>query len=79
MFFARGAEDDVVAAFNADDMTRALSEKGVRVENHLYPGIGHAGLVLALSRPFRWRAPVLADSIAFIDQVLMRPHITALR
>jgi acetyl esterase/lipase len=79
MFFARGAEDDVVAAFNADDMTRALSEKGVRVENHLYPGIGHAGLVLALSRPFRWRAPVLADSIAFIDRVLKRPDIMARR
>jgi hypothetical protein len=56
-----------------------LSEKGVRVENHLYLGIGHAGLVLALSRPFRWRAPVLADSIAFIDQVLKRPHIMARR
>ena len=55
MFFARGAEDDVVAGFNAEDMTRALSEKGVLVENRLYPGLGHAGLVLALSRPFRWR------------------------
>jgi acetyl esterase/lipase len=79
MFFARGGEDDVVAAFNAEDMTRALSEKGVLVENRLYPDLGHAGLVLALSRPFRWRAPVLADSIAFIDQVLKRPPVMALR
>jgi acetyl esterase/lipase len=79
MFFARGAEDDVVAGFNAEDMSHALSEKGVLVENRLYPGVGHAGLILALSRPFRWRAPVLADSIAFIDKVLKRPNITALR
>jgi acetyl esterase/lipase len=79
MFFARGGEDDVVAGFNAEDMTRALSAKGVLVENRLYPDLGHVGLVLALSRPFRWRAPVLADSVAFIDQVLKRPHVTALR
>jgi acetyl esterase/lipase len=75
MFFARGAEDDVVAAFNADDMTRALGEQGVLAENRLYPGLGHAGLVLALARPFRWRAPVLTDSVAFIDKVLAKaPH-----
>jgi acetyl esterase/lipase len=70
MFFARGVEDDVVAEFNANDMASALREKGVRVENRLYPRVGHIGLILALSRPFRWRAPVLADSIAFIDQTL---------
>ena len=28
MFFARGAEDDVVAGFNADDMTARLERKG---------------------------------------------------
>jgi acetyl esterase/lipase len=73
MFFARGAEDDTVADFNAEDMAKALRDQGVRVENRLYPGVGHIGLILALSRPFRWRAPVLADSIHFIDQVLKRP------
>jgi acetyl esterase/lipase len=74
MFFARGAQDDVVAAFNADDMTEALREKGVRVENRLYPGVGHPGLALALSRPFRKRAPVLADCLAFLDRILAAPR-----
>jgi len=72
MFFSRGANDQVVAAFNADDLARALREKGVFVENKLYPGLGHVGLVLTFSRPFRWRAPVLDDSIAFIEQALER-------
>jgi acetyl esterase/lipase len=79
MFLSRGADDDVVAAYNADDLTAALRERGVPVENRLYPGLGHVGVLLAFSRPFRWRAPVLADSVAFIDGVLRRPGITALR
>jgi acetyl esterase/lipase len=73
MFFARGAEDDVVAGFNAEDMAKALRDRGVEVENRLYPRVGHIGLILALSRPFRWRAPVLADSIAFIERILKPP------
>ena len=32
-------------------------------------GIGHTGLVLAISRPFRWRAPVLEEIEAFIRSV----------
>ena len=38
MFFSRGANDQVVAAFNADDLASALRAKGVFVENKLYPG-----------------------------------------
>lgn len=79
MFLSRGGDDDVVAAFNADDLAGALRERGVPVENRLYPGLGHVGVLLAFSRPFRGRAPVLADSVAFIDSVLKRPGITALR
>jgi acetyl esterase/lipase len=73
MLFSRGAKDNVVAGFNADDMARALSDNGVFVENKLYPGLGHVGLVLTLSRPFRWRAPVLDDAIAFIERALKAP------
>ncbi len=79
MFLARGADDDVVAPYNADELEAALRTRGVPVEKILYPGIGHIALVLAISRPFRWRAPVLDDSIAFIEGVLKRPGITALR
>jgi hypothetical protein len=32
----------------------------------LYPGIGHIGILLALSKPFRGKAPVLADASDFL-------------
>ncbi|WP_294535122.1 alpha/beta hydrolase [uncultured Rhodoblastus sp.] len=73
MLLARGDKDGVVADFNADDMAKALEENGVFVENRIYPGLGHVGLVLTLSRPFRWRAPVLDDAIAFIETALKAP------
>jgi acetyl esterase/lipase len=79
MFFSRGDKDDVVGAFNADDLAGALRDNGVVVENKIYPGLGHVGLVLTLSRPFRWRAPLLEDAIAFIERALDGPKITALR
>ena len=77
MFFSRGANDQVVVGFNADDLALALRDKGVIVENRLYPDLGHVGLVLTLSRPFRWRAPLLEDSIAFIEQALNPSKVTA--
>jgi acetyl esterase/lipase len=73
MLLSRGARDKVVAGFNADDMARALSDNGVFVENKLYPGLGHVGVVLTLARPFRWRAPVLDDAVAFIERALTAP------
>ncbi len=79
MFLSRGGDDDVVAAFNADDFAKALREKGVPVENRLYPGLGHVGVVLAFSKPFRGRAPVLADSVAFIHRVLAKTETAARR
>jgi acetyl esterase/lipase len=77
MLLSRGDKDGVVAGFNADDMAQALKENGVFVENRIYPGLGHVGLVLTLSRPFRWRAPVLDDAIAFIEKALGGKPLTA--
>ena len=79
MFLARGDDDDVIAPYNADELSTALRARGVPVENRLYPGIGHVALVLAISRPFRWRAAVLDDSVGFLEGVLKRPGATALR
>jgi hypothetical protein len=35
----------------------------------LYPKVGHVGIVTALARPFRGRAPVLQDVVAFAREV----------
>ena len=43
-----------------------LKAAGVPVEEREYPGIGHAGMITAFARPFRDRAPALADAARFI-------------
>lgn len=62
-----GSDDDTVRLFNTRELAAALQAKGNVVRTAEYDGIGHVGLVLAMSRPLRWRAPVLADILAFID------------
>ena len=38
----------------------------------LYPGMGHTGIVMALSAPFRSRGPVLDDATDFLRGVTGR-------
>jgi acetyl esterase/lipase len=61
MLLLTGVEDDLVLLRNAECLARALGEAGNTVERRSYPGLGHAGTLVALARPFRRRAPVLDD------------------
>ncbi|WP_125461697.1 MULTISPECIES: alpha/beta hydrolase [Rhodomicrobium] len=61
-----GLDDDTVELYNLRDMVEALRAKGADVESVEFPRIGHFGIVLAIARPFRWRAPVLDKTVAFI-------------
>ena len=65
-----GTADTVVKPRNTAALAAALKAKGARVETVEYPGVGHVGLVLALSKPFRGKAPALKDSVAFLDKNL---------
>lgn len=65
-FLATGADDTTVAPRHTRDLAARLQAAGVPVETRVYPGVGHVGLVLALSSPFRGRAPVLSDVSAFL-------------
>lgn len=68
MLLATGDADTSVYPRN----TRALAEKlrasGNEVEEIYYPGIGHIGIILSLSRPFRYKAPLLDDMAKFIQK-----------
>ena len=66
VFLATGADDTVVYPRNATGLAGKLRAAGRPAELHVYPGIGHAGLLTALSPPFRARAPVLDDVARFI-------------
>lgn len=65
-----GDADDVVQPRNSASLAAALKAKGAAVETRVYPGVGHVGLVLALSKPFRGKAPALNDAVVFLDKVL---------
>jgi dipeptidyl aminopeptidase/acylaminoacyl peptidase len=65
-FLANGAVDTLVGVKNTVNLAAALRKAGVDVESHIYPGVDHAKMVLALSRPFRGAAPVLSEMTAFL-------------
>lgn len=58
--------DTVVRPRNAINLTARLKELGAPVDIKNYPGLSHEEVVMALSTPFRGKAPVLADSLTFL-------------
>lgn len=63
-----GADDSTVYPRNAERLAAALQAVGAGGEYTIYPGIGHIGILLALSKPFRGKAPVLSDTAAFFHR-----------
>lgn len=61
-----GGSDTTVELYNTDDLATALAAAGGRVRRHVYPSLGHVGLVTALAWPLRWRADVLGEVAAFV-------------
>jgi acetyl esterase/lipase len=66
VFLATGDKDTTVYPRNTRKLAAALRTAGARVEERHYPGLDHAGTVLALSRPFRGKSTLLADMSAFL-------------
>lgn len=64
-----GADDTVVRPRNSQALAAKLRAGGVAVTLRSYPKVGHVGLLLALARPLRGRAPVLQDAADFIHAV----------
>jgi acetyl esterase/lipase len=51
---------------NSVNLERALKAAGNAVTVRLYPALGHPDTVLALSAPFRAKAPILDEVAAFL-------------
>lgn len=60
-----GAEDRTVFPRNSRRLADRLAASGVQATAKFYPRTGHVGIVTALARPFRSKAPVLEDVLAF--------------
>ena len=66
MLLATGDGDGTVYPRNTRNLGRRLSDLGAPVQTIEYAGLGHAGIVIALSLLFRGTAPVLADVTRFL-------------
>lgn len=64
-----GLADDLVNLKNTRELAAALTAVGTRVETAEYENIGHIGLVLTLSKFFRWRAPTLESMVEFAEGI----------
>lgn len=62
--------DTVVRPRNARNLALALRRLGAPVAYRNYRGLTHENVAMALSRPFRDKAPVLDDSVAFLRKAL---------
>lgn len=70
LFLAHGTADRVVLPRNSRHLAERLDKAGATVTLKLYPGASHTDLVVALSRPFRRKSSVLADSTGFLREQL---------
>jgi len=69
MLLLHGLDDTTVYPRNTEALAEALGDAGAAVEARLYPGLAHTGIVLALARGFRGKAPVLEAALAFARRV----------
>ncbi|MBA3896605.1 MAG: alpha/beta hydrolase [Sphingomonadaceae bacterium] len=75
MLLVTGTKDTTVRPKNAINLARALKALGAPVVLRNYEGLDHEDVAMALSKPFRSKGSVLADSVAFIDAALAR-HVS---
>ena len=69
-FLAHGTRDTTVRPRNTERLAAKLRSAGVTVDEHLYEGLDHKDVVLALTRTFRAKAPVRTDLARFLHDRL---------
>jgi acetyl esterase/lipase len=68
MLLLQGEDDDEVEPSNAISMAEKARAAGSSAELKLYPGIGHASIILSLARNHKTNARTLEDILAFIRE-----------
>ena len=70
MLLITSSADTVVRPYNTENLAAKLRELGAPVEVENYEGLSHENVVMALSKPFRGKAPVLDRSVRFLDRAM---------
>ena len=77
LWLATGDGDETLEPRNGRELAAKMNMIGGEVHIREYAGLDHYDIVMALSRPFRSKAPVLADSVAFMRAHMKRETSTA--
>ncbi len=73
MLLLTGDADTTVKPRNSTALARRIADsKGVALTK-IYPAVTHSGIIMAIARPFRNRAPVIEDVLAFAAQQREQP------
>jgi acetyl esterase/lipase len=64
----QGKNDPIVRMQNTETLAKKLKTSGDWVTTKYYDNIGHMEPAFAIGKFWRWRAPVLADMVAFFTQ-----------
>jgi acetyl esterase/lipase len=73
MLLVTSTGDTEVRPKNAINLAAKLKALGAPVTLIEYPALTHEDIAKALSKPFRGKGPILADSVAFLNAVLKTP------
>lgn len=73
-FLAAGARESQIVLASKTELAASLRRTGNEVDEHIYPGIGHAAIIAALTPRQRMRAPVWKDVVRFVEQHARRAH-----
>jgi acetyl esterase/lipase len=68
LLLLHGLDDTTVGPYNSQNLFAHFKTAGRATELKTYAGIGHRGILLALSQPLRWRAPALEDVVGFFQR-----------
>jgi acetyl esterase/lipase len=68
MLLMSGNRDPIVRVQNTVNFAQKLKAQNVWVTTKYYDGFGHLEPVIAMGAMWRWRAPVLADMVAFFQR-----------
>ena len=68
LLVSSGTSDPIVRVQNSKALAEKLREHGVWVTEKYYDGFGHLEPVIALGAMWRWRMPVLADTVEFFQR-----------
>ena len=68
LWLSSGTDDTQVKPRNSKTLRDKILEAGGKAEYVEYPDVDHLEIMMAVAKPFRYKAPVLEDMIAFFER-----------